>query len=148
MEPCTQSPGSLSGCGPEERSKRVVHRLGGHEIPILALHAIRAAGGEAAGGNRFESAVWRGVRSCQRRPAAAERISCQDLRTGRNLVPWLCMRSEQLVGMPPAENLFLTARLRALTRSDRLPRSRSLPGDQRTFRPVRSAHLCSRFRAR
>ena len=64
-------------------------------------------------------------------------FSCQDLRTVRNLVPWLCMRSEQLVGMPPADNLFLTARLRASPRSDRLQRSRSLPGDQRTFRPVR-----------
>ena len=75
-------------------------------------------------------------------------FSCQDLRTVRNLVPWLCMRSEQLVGMPPADNLFLTARLRASPRSDRLPRSRSLPGDQRTFRPVRPAHSAHCFRAR
>jgi len=41
------------------------------EIPALALHAIRAAGGEAVRGNRFKLAVWRGVHSCQRRPAAA-----------------------------------------------------------------------------
>ena len=48
MEPCTQSPGSLSGFGPEERSKRdVCTRTDRTEFPP-GLRAMRAADADAA----------------------------------------------------------------------------------------------------